>query len=91
MNTKPKVQLGQTVATCNAAAELEDVEIVAALGRHEQGDWGDLGADDWQANERALIENERLVSVYHTKGGQKFYVITERDRSVTTVLLPEDY
>ena len=47
--------------------------------------------DDWRANERALKHGERLLSVYHTADGTKFYVITEWGCSLTTVLLPEDY
>ena len=62
-----------------------------ALDRHRRGDWGDVGKEDWQANERALKHGERLLSVYHAADGTKFYVISEWDRSATTVLLPEDY
>lgn len=62
-----------------------------ALDRHRAGGWGDAGKEDWQANERALKQAERLLSVYHTADGTKFWIITEWDRSLSTVLLPEDY
>ena len=54
------------------------------------GDWGDVGKQDWQANARALKRGEQLLSVYHMVG-VKFWIITEWDRPLTTVLLPEDY
>jgi hypothetical protein len=71
--------------------QLTNLDVLAALGRHVRGDWGDVDDEDWQANERALTEGTRLLSVYRSGGGVKFWVITEWDRSVTTVLLPSDY
>jgi hypothetical protein len=47
--------------------------------------------DDWKENDLSLEKGYRLVSVYHAKNGAKFYIITEADRDITTVLLPEDY
>ena len=86
-----KFPLGQTVITRTALAVLSATDIAGALDRHRTGDWGDVGREDRQANDRALKQSERLLSVYHTAGGTKFWIITEWDRSVTTVLLPEDY
>ena len=86
-----KFPLGQTVITRTALAALPAQDIAAALDRHRTGDWGEVGRDDWRANERALKQDERLLSVYRTANGMKFYIITEWDRSLTTVLLPEDY
>ena len=92
MSDQPaKFPLGRTVATHNALATLSNYEILNALLRHAQGDWGTLDREDWQANERALRDGGRLFSLYHTTQGVKFYVITECDRAVTTVLLPQDY
>jgi hypothetical protein len=92
MSDQPaKFLLGQTVVTANAFSTIPPDEIVFALRRHLQGDWGKLDKEDWQTNERALRHGGRLFSLYHTTQGVKFYVITECDRSVTTVLLPEDY
>lgn len=84
-------RLGQIVATPNALAHLSQDDILAGIQRHQAGDWGDLDAPDRQVNDRGLLDGDRLVSVYHSAGGVKYYVITEWDRSVTTVLLPEDY
>ncbi len=88
---EPKFSLGQTVVTRTALAVLSALDVAGALYRHERGDWGETGRDDAQANERALKQGERLLSVYRTAAGVKFWVISEWDRSATTVLLPEDY
>lgn len=61
------------------------------LARHQSGDWGELDEEDIQANETALEDGLRLMSVYKTDAGVRTYVITEWDRSYTTLLLPEDY
>jgi hypothetical protein len=84
-------RLGQIVSTANALEQLTQKDISRAIRRHQAGDWGDLDAHDRQVNERGLLDGDRLVSVYHSASGVKFYVITEGDRYVTTVLLPEDY
>ena len=86
-----KFPLGQVVAISTALATLPTQDIAVALDRHRRGDWGDVGKEDWQANERALKHGERLLSVYHAADDTKFWIITEWDRSLTTVLLPEDY
>ena len=86
-----KFPLGRMVITANARAVLAHEVVLAALARHAAGDWGDLDAEDQTANERALLDGSRLLSVYRSAAGQRFYVITEWDRSITTVLLPEDY
>jgi len=86
-----RFELGRICVTSNAMTALETLEIVGALARHASGDWGTVLAEDWLANERAVRDGDRLVSVYHTAAGVKFYVVTEWDRRVTTVLLPEDY
>jgi hypothetical protein len=82
--------LGRVVATRNALSTLTPEEIAAALARHALGDWGEVGPDDWAENELSLKEGFRLFSVYRARD-QKFWIITESDRSATTVLLPEDY
>lgn len=84
-------ELGQVVATPGVLADIPDTEIQAALRRHNSGDWGEMDEHDWGENQKALTEGFRLFSVYHSKSGFKFYIITEWDRSVTTVLLPEEY
>jgi hypothetical protein len=83
--------LGQCVITANAADTLHPQDVPVALARHARGDWGELCAEDRSENERALVDGLRLFSRYQDRRGALFYVITEHDRSVTTVLLPEDY
>lgn len=87
-----KFSLGQTVITRNALDTLQTEDVYASIARHESGDWGDLCAQDIETNERALQNGEgRLFSRHHDSKAVKFYIITEADRSATTVLLPEDY
>ena len=83
--------LGRTVITSAALDALDPEDVKACLVRHAEGDWGTLCPEDQKANELALAEGFRLFSVYHDRHRTKFYIITEADRSVTTVLLPEDY
>jgi hypothetical protein len=86
--------LGHVVVTKELAVMLTTEEIHTALTRHSMGDWGDLSEHDKKENGRSL-KSGRLLSVYLTEvdGGEKarFYVITEADRSVTTLLLPNEY
>lgn len=91
MNATILVPMGIIVVTPNAMANVNSDEIQRALQRHVIGDWGELDAEDKKANDLALQTGERLLSAYHTVNGTKFWIITERDRSVTTILLPEDY
>lgn len=65
--------------------------IPTILARHELGDWGDLDDADWTANNLAIQKGERLLSAYDIHADLRVWVITERDRSVTTILLPQDY
>lgn len=84
--------LGQIVITRHALNELSMDVVGVALERHMSGDWGELNVFDWEQNELALINgNARLFSVYKAPTGSVFWIITEHDRSVTTVLLPSDY
>jgi len=82
---------GQIVATANAMLKISQEDMVNALCRHLAGDWGDLSESDRQENELALQQGLRLMSVYKTAAGINFWVITECDRSLTTILLPDDY
>jgi hypothetical protein len=88
--TSMKFPLGQIVITANANAQLATAAVLDALGRHAAGDWGDLVPEDIQSNEDGLKHGNRLLSAYG-KGDGRFWIITERDRSVTTILMPEDY
>jgi len=91
--TKPKFPLGRILATPGALAALEASGQTPQefLHRHATGDWGDVPADDAQANEDGLAGGARLMSRYQTRRGTTIWIITEADRSATTLLLPEEY
>ncbi|RIK66081.1 MAG: hypothetical protein DCC65_10680 [Planctomycetota bacterium] len=86
-----KFGLGQTVITSTAMNVLNSEDVHAALQRHAVGDWGEVGHEDWAENEISLDQGFRLLSAYRDRNDRKFWIITEADRSATTVLLPEDY
>jgi hypothetical protein len=79
------------VITTAAAKVLAPAEVSRAISRHSRSDWGDVVEEDRQANEEAVRLGYRLLSSYRDTKGVKFWIITEADRSATTVLLPEDY
>ena len=87
----PFFPLGQTVITRNALHTLDQYSVLDCLIRHAQCDWGDVSDGDREENNISLQEGFRLFSVYSDSQGQKFWIITEADRSATTVLMPEDY
>ena len=90
---KPLFPLGQVVATPGALLALAEAgqDPVEFLIRHVTGDWGSLDEHDLKENELALQKGLRLLSAYHTKEGERIWVITEWDRSATTILLPHEY
>jgi hypothetical protein len=85
--------LGQTVATPGALEALERNQQLPTdfLQRHQNGDWGELEDEDRKENDVSLREGFRILSAYHLKDKTKIWLITEADRSATTVLLPEEY
>lgn len=87
------LELGQTLATPGAIRELEAAGegAVTFLARHEAGDWSEVGTEDWEENELSVREGFRILSVYTLSTGTKIWIITEADRSATTILLPEEY
>ncbi len=97
MNTMPfsgsKFLLGQVVATPGAlrAFEAAGENLLPYLERHARGDWGELDEEDRRENEYSLTRHLRLLSAYRLRDGAKIWIITEADRSITTVLLPEEY
>lgn len=89
--------LGRITATPGALAlmranytEYAEVALLQFLNYHQSGDWGAVDADDARLNDLAVRDGARVLSAY-TVGDGKVWVITEADRSSTTVLLPEDY
>jgi hypothetical protein len=90
---QPLFDLGQLVATPGALAALEKTgqNAMEFLSRHAMGDWGDLPKEDKDENQLSLEKGFRLLSSYRTSTGDKIWVITEADRTHTTLLLPEEY
>lgn len=90
---RSKFKIGKLVATPGALAAItgSGENPWQFVVRHMAGDWGELDAEDKQLNEDALKSGDRIFSAYYTAKGVKLYVITEADRSATTILLPEDY
>lgn len=86
-----KFHVNQVVITRAAADALNGTHIYCGLQLHQLGRWGDICEADHQANEDALLNGGRLMSVHKTGSDVVFWIITEWDRSLTTVLLPEDY
>jgi hypothetical protein len=84
-------QLGRMVITPNSLDQLTPADIQRGLHRHQAGDWGELDEHDREENETALRTGLRLFSVYRATNGVTFWIITEADRSATTLLMPEDY
>ncbi|UQY83019.1 hypothetical protein [Ralstonia pseudosolanacearum] len=89
----PRLPLGQLLATPGARAALQaaGISVFKLLNRHARGDWGELSEEDQLQNNMAAITGQRVLSSYPLPTGQKVWIITEWDRSATTVLLPEDY
>lgn len=87
------VPLGRVLATPGALRELALARVDGAsyLARHAVGDWGEVDAEDWAANDRALLAGERLLSAYRLPNDARLWIITEADRSASTLLLPNEY
>jgi hypothetical protein len=88
---RPSFPLGDFYVTAAVDRKLDQTDIWKALERHGQRDWGDVSTSEQLDNDESLVQGFRLFSVYHDRNGVKFWVITEADRSATTVLLPDDY
>lgn len=101
MSSTSVLQLGQVVVTAGVSEVMStDLSfhtfVYTSLLRHEGGDWGELCESDRISNELAAVSGRRLLSVYecaasHQSHGSRLYIITEADRSVTTVLWPREY
>jgi hypothetical protein len=83
--------MGQLVITPTAHTTLVSASVRQAIFRHMQGDWGELSLEDRNANETAVADGSRLFSAYTDRAGTRFWIITEADRSATTILMPTDY
>jgi hypothetical protein len=93
ISTRPPIPLGRTLATPGALAAFQRSGDVPAdfLRRHECQDWGNIGDDDWARNDAGLKNGLRIVSSYTLRDGEKIWIITEADRTATTILLPDEY
>lgn len=92
-----KFELGQTVVTRGVDEKMKSNDkfrqfVIASLNRYRTGDWGDTCDEDKQTNEDALKHGDRLLAVYKDPtSGETIWIITEWDRSVTTILFPSEY
>ena len=93
LSKQPAFELGQIVATPGALAALKKAgqQPGEFLTRHVNREWGDLSDEDRKENDYSLEHGFRLLSAYRTHAGDKLWIITESDRSVTTLLLPEEH
>ncbi len=96
---RPLFELGQIVSTPGALAACTPDYVLNCLQRHARGDWGNVCKEDWFTNEQALEEGHRIITSYSIDpskpskgyGENTIWIITEADRSVTTILLPSEY
>jgi hypothetical protein len=90
---KQPLILGMVVATPGVLEKLKESNqcFLEFIQRHRNHDWGDVCQEDWSLNNQSVLEGTRILSSYHTKKGEKIWIITEADRSSTTLLLPSDY
>ncbi len=86
-----RIELGKIVITRGAQDGVHADDVAVALTRHSGGDWGEVDPEDRATNDAAAVEGCRVLSVYRDRGGTRFWIITEADRSVTTILLPDEY
>ena len=91
-----KFDSGKVVVTRGIHVFMEEnnqfaLHVHHSLARHLSGDWGDVCKDDQSTNEEALLDGYRLFSAYKREGMPPIWIITEADRSVTTILLPDEY
>ena len=91
--TVPLFPLGVVVRTQGGVRALQEAGQgpQAFLGRHVRGDWGELDERDRQKNVFSVQHGFRILSAYTTSAGERIWIITEADRSATTILLPDEY
>ena len=90
---KQILDLGQIVDTPGAVRALDEANEAPLeyLARHCCGDWGEVGSEDWQVNDLSVRKRLRVLSAYTLSTGKKIWIVTEADRSATTILLPDEY
>jgi len=85
------IMLGRLRVTSGVIESIPQVDLLNALVRHRKCDWGNVCLEDQAANDRAAKHGGRILSVYDTNDGIRFWIITEADRRITTALLPVEY
>ena len=92
-NTSINLPLGRLLSTPGAIEAMAKAgqDPLELINRHRTGDWGDVDAQDWAANDQAANAGERVLSAYTVQGGVRIWIISEADRAATTVLLPDEY
>ena len=92
MNATKKIHftLGKVLITPGAAVQCSASDVFTILNRHLQNDWGEISDPDWKSNDSAIRNGGRVLSGYSCNG-ERVWIITEADRSYTTILLPEEY
>ncbi len=83
--------MGQLLATPGALEAINGASFWPYIKRHSQGDWGEIGPEDKAENELSIKHGFRLLSAYNLPEGGRIWIITEADRSATTILTPEEY
>lgn len=89
----PLFDLGRMVATPGALQALEEAGTSGSefIRRHVTGDWGEVPPEDAAENDLSVKQGFRILSAYTLSTGVKIWIITEADRSATTILLPDEY
>jgi len=91
VTTLPLGKVFGTMGAVVAFATALDEDLNIYISRHANGDWGELDEHDRRANEHAVKHGLRVLSSYRLRTGEKIWIVTECDRSMTTILLPEEY
>lgn len=86
-----RFNVGRVDVTPGADDQVHEDDLFDFFVRHTAGDWGEVDDEDRQANDEALVNGRRLLSAYTDRYGVRLWIITEADRSATTLLLPEEY
>lgn len=86
-----RFDVGHIRVTHGVMEKIDEDDFFNCFVRHMAGNWGDLDEQDWKANDDAVEFGSRILSSYCDRRGNRFWIITEADRSATTVLLPEEY
>lgn len=84
-------ELGKILLTSGANANLENIEVLQMLDRYIRMDWGELGKEDSKCNDLAVKNNDDRILAKYIVNDKSYYVITEYDRSYTTIMLTEEY